>query len=142
MRHIVFLGVMAIFVPSLSPASDQLDSSVYQCPGPSGGALYTNQKRPGCEVMNLPELTIAPDRDAIQSNNTTPYGLRPFPSDWFDYTGQSVHCGTVWHREGCTACKIGLITMRRLARCVIRQPIGQILTDSTDGEKGKEAGTF
>ena len=87
MRHIVLLGVIAIFVPSLSPASDQLDSSVYQCPGPSGGALYTNQKRPGCEVMNLPELTIAPDRDAIQSNNTTPYGLRPFPSDWFDYDG-------------------------------------------------------
>ena len=30
MRHIVLLGVIAIFVPSLSPASDQLDSSVYQ----------------------------------------------------------------------------------------------------------------
>ena len=79
-RHIVFLGGIAIFVPSLSPASDQLDSSVYQCPGPSGGALYTNQKRPGCEVMNLPELTIAPDREfAIQSNNTDALWLAPLP---------------------------------------------------------------
>lgn len=87
-RHIVVLGVIAIFVPSLSPASDQLDSSVYQCPGPSGDTLYTNQKRPGCEVMNLPELTVAPNRDtAILTYNARPYGLRSFPSDWFDYAG-------------------------------------------------------
>ena len=59
-RHIVFLGVIAMFVPSLSLASDQLDSIVYRCQGPSGTDLYTNKKQPGCEVMNLPELTIAP----------------------------------------------------------------------------------
>jgi hypothetical protein len=87
-RHIVFLGVIAIFVPSLSSSSDQLDSSVYQFPGPAGTTLYTNQKRPGCEEMSLPELTIAPHRGAaIQSSNATLYGSRPFPSDWFDYAG-------------------------------------------------------
>ena len=59
-RYMVLFGAMAVLFPSLASASDQLDSSVYQCPGPSGDALYTNQKRPGCEAMNLPELTIAP----------------------------------------------------------------------------------
>ncbi len=87
-RYMVLFGAMAVLFPSLSSASDQLDSSVYQCPGPSGNALYTNQKRPGCEAMNLSELTIAPDRGtATQSNNATPYGLQRFPSDWFDDAG-------------------------------------------------------
>ena len=87
-RQIVFLVVIAMFVPSLSSASDQLDSSVYKCPGPSGDALYTNKKQPGCEEMSLPELTIAPDRGTITRSNTPPpYGLRQFPSDWFDYAG-------------------------------------------------------
>ena len=86
-RHIVVLGLIAIFVPSLA-AGDQLDSSVYQCPGPSGDVLYTNQERPGCEVMNLPELTVAPNRGTtIPTYNATPYGLRQLPSDWFDYAG-------------------------------------------------------
>ena len=88
MRYMVLFGAMAMFVPSLSSASDQLDSSVYQCPSPSGDALYTNKKHPGCEAMTLPELTIAPDRGAItKSNVPPPYGLRQFPSDWFDYAG-------------------------------------------------------
>jgi hypothetical protein len=87
-RHIVFLSVIAIFAPSLSHASDQLDSNVYRCQRPSGTDLYTNKKQPGCEVMNLPELTIAPDRRTIPGSNTPPpYGLRQFPSDWFDYAG-------------------------------------------------------
>lgn len=87
-RHIVFLGVIAMFVPSLSLASDQLDAIVYRCQGPSGTDLYTNKKQPGCEVMNLPELTIAPHRTAaMRSNNTTLYDLRQVPSDWFDYAG-------------------------------------------------------
>ena len=87
-RHIVFLGIIAMLVPSLSLASDQLDSSVYQCPDPSGDTLYTNKKQPGCEEMSLPELTIAPDRRAAtRSNIPAPYTLRPFPSDWFDYAG-------------------------------------------------------
>jgi len=38
--------------------------------------------------MNLPELTIAPDRGTVtQSNNATPYSLQRFPSDWFDDAG-------------------------------------------------------
>jgi hypothetical protein len=78
---------LAAIVASVAPvtASDEL---VYQCPGPSGIALYTNQKRSGCEEMRLPELTIAPTQRAdIRSNRAMPYGLRPFPSDWFDYAG-------------------------------------------------------
>lgn len=87
-RHIVFLGVIAMFIPSLSLASDQLDSIVYQCQGPSGTDLYTNKRQPGCEVLNLPELTIVPHRAAdMPSNNTALYGLRQLPSDWFDYAG-------------------------------------------------------
>jgi hypothetical protein len=87
-RHIVFLWVIAMFITSLSLASDELESIVYQCPGPLGIAIYTNQKRSSCEEMTLPELTIAPTRGAdIQSNRAMPYGLRPFPSDWFDYAG-------------------------------------------------------
>ena len=87
-RYMVLFGAMAMFVPSLSSASDQLDSSVYKCPGPSGEALYTNKEQPGCEEMTLPELTIAPDGGAIaRSTPPPPYGLRQFPSDWFDYAG-------------------------------------------------------
>jgi len=87
-KHIVVLGIIAMFVPSLSLASDELDSIVYRCPGPSGTDLYTNKKQPSCEVMNLPELTIAPNRGtAIQSNSATRYDWLAFPSDWFDYAG-------------------------------------------------------
>ena len=87
-RHIVFLGVITMFVPSLSLASDQLDSIAYRCQGPSGIDLYTNKEQPGCEVINLPELTIAPDRGAAAPPSIpAPYALRPFPSDWFDYAG-------------------------------------------------------
>ncbi len=82
--HIVFIGVMVMFVPSLCPASD----AVYRCQDPSGTDLYTNQERPGCEVISLPALTIAPTQSAApRSSNALPYGLRPFPSDWFDYSG-------------------------------------------------------
>ena len=112
-RYMVLFGAMAVLFPSLSSASDQLDSSVYQCPGPSGDALYTNQKRPGCEVMNLPELTIAPYRGAdMQSNNGTLYGLHPFPSDWFDDAGS---VGSLRNRltQDYMGCRIGLITMHR-----------------------------
>ena len=86
-RYMVLIGVLVMFVPSLSLASDQVDF-VYRCQGPSGTDLYTNKKRPDCEVMRLPELTIAPDRGAgPESNNAMPYGLTSFPSDWFDYGG-------------------------------------------------------
>ena len=86
-RHLVLIGVLATLVPSLSPASDQ-PGSVYRCQGPSGTDLYTNKERPGCEVMNLPALTIAPEGSTVlRSNNAMPYGLRSFPSDWFDYDG-------------------------------------------------------
>jgi hypothetical protein len=83
----VLIGVLAMFIPSLSLASDQPDF-VYQCQDPSGTVLYTNKERPGCEVMSLPALTIAPAQSVVpQSNNAMPYGLRSLPSDWFDYDG-------------------------------------------------------
>ena len=113
-KHIVFVGVIAMFVPSLSLASDELDSRVYQCPGPSGSDLYTNQKRPGCEEISLPELTIAPDRSAVaQSSIPAPYAMPPFPSDWFDYAGSIGSLRNRLTQGGCMACRIGLITMRR-----------------------------
>ena len=87
-RHIMFISVIAMFVPSPSLASDELNSTVYQCPGPSGTVLYTNQQRSGCEEITLPELTIAPTQSAdLRSNGAMPYGMRTFPSDWFDYAG-------------------------------------------------------
>ena len=83
----LFIGVLAMFVPSLSLASDQPDF-VYRCQDPSGTDLYTDTERPGCEVIKLPALTIAPDHGVTkQSRYTPPYGLRSFPSDWFDYAG-------------------------------------------------------
>jgi hypothetical protein len=88
-KYMVLIGVLVIFVPSYSLASDLIDF-VYRCQGPSGTDLYTNKNRPDCEVIRLPELTIAPpDRGAVrQSNNAmSPYGLSSFPSDWFDYGG-------------------------------------------------------
>lgn len=88
MRHILLVGILIIVVPSLSLASDDLDSTVYRCDGPSGVDLYTNKKRLGCEVMSLPALTIAPNRPGVTSSHKAmPYGLAQFPSDWFDYDG-------------------------------------------------------
>ena len=86
--HIIVLGVIAMFVPSIPLECVELVSIMYRCLGPSGTYLYTNKTQPGCEVMILPELTIAPHRAAdMRSNNTMFYGLRQFPSDWFDYAG-------------------------------------------------------
>jgi hypothetical protein len=88
MRHMLLVGVLSILIASLSLASDDLDSSVYRCEGPSGVDLYTNKKQPGCEVMTLPLLTVAPHRDpVISSHKAVPYRLSRFPSDWFDYDG-------------------------------------------------------
>jgi hypothetical protein len=85
MMRLLLVGLLAIFVPSLSRPSDDLDSLVYRCEGPSG-ELYTNKKGPGCIVMSLPELTIAPSRSAATPTTHVPsHGVRPFPSDWFDY---------------------------------------------------------
>ena len=87
MRLKPLVGILAIFVPSLSLAVDDL-STVYRCEGPSGVDLYTNKQQAGCEAMNLPALTIAPNRPAVTSpNKGTSYGLAQFPSDWFDYDG-------------------------------------------------------
>jgi hypothetical protein len=86
-RYMVLVGVLVMCVPSLSSASDRLDS-LYRCQGPSGIDLYTDTERPGCEMMNLPPLTIAPTQSAVpRSNNTMAFGLRQVPSDWFDYDG-------------------------------------------------------
>lgn len=88
MRHMLLVGVLSILIASLSLASDDLDSSVYRCEGPSGVHLYTNKKQPGCEVMTLPLLTVAPHSDpVISSHKAVPYRLSRFPSDWFDYDG-------------------------------------------------------
>jgi hypothetical protein len=88
LRFILLVSILAIFVPSLCLASDDFDSTVYRCEGPSGVDLYTNKKQLGCEVMSLPLLTIAPNRGAaMSSNKAMPYDLAPFPPDWFDYDG-------------------------------------------------------
>ena len=80
-RYMVLIGVLVMFVPSLSLASDEVEG-VYRCQGPSDTDLYTNKKRPYCEMMRLPELTIAPGRGVLpQSNNAMPYGLNSFPSN-------------------------------------------------------------
>ena len=88
MRHMVVVGVLGIFVPSFSVASDDLEATVYRCEDPSGVDLYTNKQQPGCEAIRLPALTIAPKRASVTpSHKAMPYGLRPLPSDWFDYDG-------------------------------------------------------
>jgi hypothetical protein len=81
----LLVSVLVVFAPSFSVASDE----VYRCIDPSGVDLYTNIEQLGCEVMDLPDLTIAPNRGAAMPPNKTlmPYGLAPFPSDWFDYDG-------------------------------------------------------
>lgn len=86
-RYMVLFGFLVMFVPYLSAADDRLEA-VYRCQGPSGTDLYTDKERPGCEVMSLPALTIAPAQSAaLLSSNAIPYGMRSFPSDWFDYGG-------------------------------------------------------
>lgn len=87
-RHMLVVGILGIFVPSFSLASDDLEATVYRCESPTGVDLYTNKKQPGCQVVSLPAVTIAPNLPSISSSHKAmPYGLRQFPFDWFDYDG-------------------------------------------------------
>ena len=91
--------------------------------------------------MNLPELTIAPDRGtATQSNNATPYGLQRFPSDWFDDAGS---VGSLRHRltQGALYGMQDWLDYDAPVGSMRNSPAyGQVLMDSTDGETGKKEG--
>ncbi len=80
----ILVTVLTFSLPSLVAASD---STVYQCPDPSGTILYTNREQLNCRPMTLGALTIAPTRtysSPIESRSSTP--PPPFSPDWYDYT--------------------------------------------------------
>lgn len=80
----ILMTVLTFSLPSLVAASD---STVYQCPGPSGTILYSNREQPDCRPMTLGALTIAPNRTystPVERPSSAP--PIPFSPDWYDYT--------------------------------------------------------